>query len=172
MGVAWLVDANSFPISTMDPVTITIVAALAAGAIAGISKVTTSAIEDAYAGLKRVITDHYYRAVPFVEAVQAEPASKPKQAVLARQLEQIGAAKDDQPKGAAQVLLAAVDQLRAKPEVAALFDFDHLQLARNARFKDIDAVQVLRVRGKAEIGSDLMAQGIRQMPSRGGAEKN
>lgn len=43
----------------MDPVTVTIVSALAAGAAAGATDAATSAIKDAYAGLKRLIVDRY-----------------------------------------------------------------------------------------------------------------
>jgi hypothetical protein len=153
----------------MDPVTITIVAALAAGATAGITKVTTSAIEDAYAGLKRVITDRYHKAVPFVEAVQADPTSKPEQTVLARQLERIGAANDDQLKAAAQALLDALESLRSEPRVAAMFDFDQLRAARNFEL-DIEGInQVFRAR-EATFEGDFKAK-VRQ-PAGGKSEKH
>lgn len=156
----------------MEPVTITIVSALAAGAAAAGKDVATDAIRDAYAGLKRLITERYQRAAPFVEAVVAEPTSKPEQKVLAKQLDQAKVGQDQQLRKLAEQLLDAIHDLRSEPKAVALFDFDQLQLARNANFKDIEAVQVLRIRGKAKIGGDLTVEGVRQAPIRGTAEKH
>ncbi len=72
----------------MDPITISIVTALAAGAVAGAKDIATSAVKDAYTGLKQVIHDRYRKAAPFVEAVEANPTSKPEQQDLANQLHQ------------------------------------------------------------------------------------
>jgi hypothetical protein len=146
----------------MDPITVTIVSALAAGAAAAGKDVATSAIKDAYTGLKRLINDRYQRAAPFAEAVEADPTSKPGQEVLAKQLDHAGVRQDQELKTLAEQLLDAIGQLRAEPKAAALFDFNQLQLARNAHFKDVEAAQVLHVRGKAEIGGDLTVEGVRQ----------
>jgi hypothetical protein len=155
----------------MDPVTITIVAALTAGAAAGITKVTTRAIEDAYAGLRRLINDRYHKAMPFVEAVEADSASDAEQTVLAKQLEHVGAAKDEELKAAAQALLDAVAELRTKPEAAALFDFGVLHRARNVELEDIEALGTVFRAREATLRGDFRAKGIRQQPAGDRPEK-
>jgi hypothetical protein len=156
----------------MDPVTVTIVSAVAAGAAAGASEVATSAIKDAYTGLKRLIADDYRNVAPFVEAVEADPASKPEQAVLAKQLDQAGAAKDDELQAAAQALLDAVAELRTKPDAAALFDFGVLHRARNVELEDIEALGTVFRAREATLEGDFKAKDIRHKPSGGNAEKN
>jgi hypothetical protein len=155
----------------MDPITVTIVSALAAGAAAVAKDVATSAIKDAYTGLKQLITDRYQRAAPFADAVEADPASKPEQTVLAKRLDQVGAARDDELKAAAQALLDAVAELRTNPEAAALFDFGVLHRARNVELEDIEALGTVFRAQEATLEGDFKAKGIRQKPSGGSAEK-
>lgn len=71
----------------MDPITVTIVTALAAGAAAAAKDVATDAIKDAYAGLKRLVTDRYRKTSEAVDLVTADPASMARQAVLAEEIE-------------------------------------------------------------------------------------
>lgn len=156
----------------MDPVIFTVVTSLAAGATAIAQGVATAVGEDIYLGLKRLISDRYNKAAPFVEAVEANPGSQPEQQVLARQLDQVGAAQDKGLAEAAQALLDAIARLRGEPRAEALFDFDQLRIARNMQLKDIIATQVMRVRGVAEIEGDLTAENIRQTASSGPPEKN
>ena len=156
----------------MDPVTVTIVSALAAGAAAGATEVATSAIKDSYAGLKKLITDRYQRATPFADAVEADPSSEPEQRVLAKQLDQAGVAKDEALKAAAQALLDALDELRTKPEAAALFDFGVLHRARNVELEDIEAAGTVFRAREATLDGDFKAKGIRQRPSGGSTEKH
>ncbi len=156
----------------MDPVTVTIVSALAAGAAAAAKDVATDAIKDAYTGLKRLITDRYERAAPFADAVETDPASKPEQTVLAKQLDQAGAAKDQELKAAAQALLGAVEALRSDTRAAAMFDFGRLRAARNFELEDIEAAGTVLRADEADIGGDFKARGIRQTPAGGSAEKN
>ena len=99
----------------MDPVTVTIVSALAAGAAAGATDVATDAIRDAYAGLKSLIVGRYGKTSEAVDLVTANPVSKARQAVLAEELEKTGAVRDGKLKAAAQALLDAVNELRANP---------------------------------------------------------
>ena len=154
----------------MDPITVTIVSALAAGAAAAAKDVATDVIKDAYAGLKRLIIDRYQRAAPFADAVEADPASEPEQKVLGKQLDQAGAPEDDDLKAAAQALLNELESLRSEPRAAAMFDFDRLRAARNFEL-DIEGIgQVLRA-GDATFEGDFKAK-VRQPPSGGGAAKN
>lgn len=146
----------------MDPVTVTIVSALVAGATAAAKDLATSAVKDAYAGLRRLIADRYERAAPSAEDVEADPTSEPEQKVLAKKLDQAGAAGDEELKAATQALLNALEALRAEPRAAALFDFDKLRAAKNFELEDIEAAgTVLRAR-EATFEGDFKAKGIRQ----------
>jgi hypothetical protein len=156
----------------MEPITVTVVSALVAGAAAAAGEVATAAIKDAYAGLKALITDRYEKAAPFVEAVEADPASQPEQTVLGKQLEQVGAAEDDQLKTAAQALLDAVEKLKTNPDAAALFDFGVLHRARNVELEDIETVGTVFRAREATLEGDFKAKGIRQPHAGGGGEKH
>jgi hypothetical protein len=125
----------------MDPVSISIVAALAAGAAAGAKDVATTAIRDAYASLKRLIGERYRRVEPLVvDMVEADPSSEPEQQVLAKQLSQAGAGTDAELKACAEQLLTAMESLRQEPKAAALFDFERLRAAKNFRLEDIQTI--------------------------------
>lgn len=156
----------------MDPVTVSIVTALSAGGAAVAKGVASAAGKDLFEGLRRLISSRYEKAGAFLEAVESDPASQPERQMLGKQLEQAGAGQDEELKNAALALLDAVEDLRNEPKAVALFDFDQLRVARNMQFEDIDAAQVLRVRGAAEIDGDFTAKGIRQKPAQGPIEKN
>ena len=156
----------------MDPVTATIVAALVAGAAAAAKDVASAAIKDAYAGLKRLISDRYQKAGPFVEAVEVDPSSEPEQQVLAKQLDQQGAGADADLKNLAEQLLAAIEHLREEPQATALFDFERLRAARNFELEDIQSIGTVLRAKDATIEGDFKAKGIRQTLPGGGAKKN
>jgi hypothetical protein len=146
----------------MEPVITTIIAAIVAGATAAAKDVATSAIKDAYAGLKRLIRDRYKRAAPFVEAVEADPTSEPEHQVLAKQLSQTEATADHDLKEYAQQVLKAVEALREQPRATALFDFDVLRAAGNVELEDIHSIgSVLRAK-EATFEKDFKAKGIHQ----------
>lgn len=146
----------------MDPVTITIVSALAAGAAAGASQVATTAIRDGYAGLKRLIIDRYQQTGPFANAVEADPTSEPEQEVLAKQLARAGAQRDEELKAAAQLLLNELESLRSEPRAAALFDFGKLRAAKNFELEDIRATGTVLRADEATFEGDFKARKIDQ----------
>ncbi|MEU1525969.1 hypothetical protein ABZ413_27615 [Nocardia rhamnosiphila] len=86
----------------MDPVTM-VVAALAAGAAAGLSDTSKQVVADAYQGLKRLINGKYNSVD--LEIVEAQPGSNSRQAVLFEELENAGAGNDEELIEAAQHLL-------------------------------------------------------------------
>ncbi|WP_053226717.1 hypothetical protein [Solirubrobacter soli] len=95
----------------MDPISL-IVAAVAAGAAAGLKDTAASAVKDAYAALKGLLSK---RGVD-VGAVERKPESEPKRDSLAEDLKD-GAAGDD-----VAVLEAAqrvIDEVRANDAAAA-----------------------------------------------------
>ena len=85
----------------MDPITVTIVSAVAAGAAAGASEVATSAIKDAYTGLEAADCRRLPGNVaPFVDAVEADPGLEARTDRAGKdRLDQAGAAKDDGAEG-------------------------------------------------------------------------
>ena len=74
----------------MEPLTTTLLAALSAGAAAATTAVASQAIQDAYAGLKQLISNTF-RAHPAVadavQQVEDKPASPNRQGVLQEELE-------------------------------------------------------------------------------------
>lgn len=91
----------------MDPITATIVAALVAGASAGLTDVGKNAIIDAYEGLKTVIKTRFGRQSRLAEAIvslENKPDSQGRQATLQEEVAEAQADKDDE-------ILAAVKTL-------------------------------------------------------------
>jgi hypothetical protein len=94
----------------MDPITL-IVAALAAGAAAGLKDTASTAIKDAYSGLKSLIRSrfgHHDQAIDKqLAAVDQEPAADP--APLAEKLRSVRAGDDTELVQAARALLEKAD---------------------------------------------------------------
>src|SRR5689334_9003939 len=127
----------------MDPFIVTIVGALAAGAAAAAKNVATTAIGDAYAGLKRLIASRYQRAAASADDVEADPTSTPEQQVLAKKLDQAGASGDAELKAAARALLEALEALRSEPRAAALFDFDKFRALKSFQVEGVETLGTL-----------------------------
>jgi hypothetical protein len=148
----------------MDPFSVSIVTALAAGAVASAKDIATKAVKDAYAGLKQLIVDRYAKTAPFVDAVEAHPTSTPEQEVLANQLQQ---AKDDpQLKDLTSALLRALEDLRNDHRAQAVFDFGRLRAARNFELSDIDFSGAFFRADEATFEGDFKATNLRQNSSR------
>jgi hypothetical protein len=98
-----------------------ITAALAAGAGAGLKDSASTAVRDAYAGLRdllrRRVGDHDEQAVQALEADETEPGVW--QARIGEALTTSGAADDEQVLAAARRLLAVAD-----PALAAKYQVD------------------------------------------------
>lgn len=136
----------------MDPVTAAVVAAVAAGAAAGMKDTVAQGVKDAYAELKSLIS-HKYKDVD-VSGVERKPDSEPKKASLAEDLEDAGAAGDAGLAAAAKVLLEAVQE--HSPQVVVGVDVDGL-VAAVLDISDVrstgDGVRVTnsRIDGEAKI---------------------
>jgi hypothetical protein len=91
----------------MEPVTM-IVAAVAAGAAAGVTGTVEQAVADAYQAVKRLLTGRYCSVD--VEVVERQPESATRRAVLTEELELVGAGSDQELLAAAQQVLVAVQQ--------------------------------------------------------------
>ena len=97
----------------MEPVTTTIVAALALGAAAGLKDTASQAITDAYAGLKKLLQERYKKNEDVADAVdylEKKPEAKGRQQELTQALEAAGADKDQELHQLAQQLLAALNE--------------------------------------------------------------
>ena len=93
----------------MDPITL-IVTALAAGAALGVSDTASSAVKDAYAGLKALVKKQF-RGKADAELVLAkhEQASETWRAPLVAELGEAGADRDTELLAAAQALMGLID---------------------------------------------------------------
>jgi hypothetical protein len=98
----------------MDPISL-IIAALAAGAIAGVKDAAGQAVKDAYAGLKGLIRRRFV-GNPEAEAALGQLERQPgsDQAPLAQHLQAAGAADDEELVRAAQALLKQADPAGAR----------------------------------------------------------
>ena len=100
----------------MDPITAAIVAALSAGAISGLTETSKTAITDAYARLKTLLTKKFgseSEVVHAVDAVEAKPESAGRQATLQ---EEVAAAKADQDQEVLHAAQALLQLLQASGE--------------------------------------------------------
>ena len=94
----------------MDPVSV-IVGALAAGAARGLTDTATSAVKDAYAGLRELVRRRFpARPAAEMALVEHEKAPEVWQVPLAAELQATGAGGDEQIIEAAQRVLALVEQ--------------------------------------------------------------
>jgi hypothetical protein len=89
----------------VDPVSI-VVAAVALGAQEGVRETVANTVKDAYAGLKRLITDRYKGVDP--TAVENKPSSNAKRASLEEDLKDAGADSDAELLAAAKAVIEAV----------------------------------------------------------------
>jgi hypothetical protein len=144
----------------VDPVTL-IVAALAAGAAAGLKPVAAEAVRDAYRGIKRLITDHYPGVA--IEELEKLPASDAKKESLTVDLERAGASRDSELLAAAEALIAAVKEHDAEAAAAVGVRLDDIEAAF-LRIHDVEAegtgVEASRVR--TEGGIDISGVRSRQ----------
>jgi hypothetical protein len=98
----------------VDPISL-IIAALAAGAIAGTRDAVGQAVKDAYAGLKGLIRRRFAGNREAEAALdQSERQPEADQAQLAQHLQAAGAAGDEELIRAAQILLEKADPAGAR----------------------------------------------------------
>ena len=94
----------------MDPISL-IVAALAAGAAAGVSDTASTAVKDAYTGLRELVRRRLAgRAAAEVALAEHESAPEIWRAPLAAELDGAGAGTDEAMVAAAQRVMAIVDE--------------------------------------------------------------
>ncbi|CAK8719708.1 hypothetical protein KKHLCK_08885 [Candidatus Electrothrix laxa] len=94
----------------MEPITTTIVAAIALGASHGLKDTAAEAVKDSWAAMKNFIQDRYKDNEDVTDAVDyaiKKPAAKSRQQELSKALENAGADKNQELVQLAEKLLAA-----------------------------------------------------------------
>jgi len=122
----------------MDPVSLTVITtAIATGAAAAMKDTAAAAVKDAYAAVKGFIQRRYAKVD--VTAVENKPESEAKRKSLEEDLEDAGAAGDEELSRLAQALVEAIE--RNAPEAAASVGVD-LEKVKAAflRVGSVDAV--------------------------------
>jgi len=94
----------------MEPVTTSIVTALVAGAVAGLKPTVSQAVKDGYQGLKALIKRKY--STVSIDHLEADPASKPRRAMVEEDLQKTDAVKDPE---LLQQVKALLDALQSQP---------------------------------------------------------
>ncbi len=92
----------------MDPIVSSIVAAVTAGAVAAGKDVASSAVKDAYGGLKQILTDAY--KATFFPGLEKNPTSQSIEGYAAEEIANSDAAKDEKVKKAAEKLLDEIER--------------------------------------------------------------
>lgn len=146
----------------MDPITISVVSALAAGATAVGKEFATAAIKDSYKALKAFVLKRFAGAEAFVQAVEDDPGSEPEQQVLAKKITGIGEAGEV--KALVQTLISEIEAVRDAPGAAAVFDFDTLRAVRNFEIDGATFSGTLLRARDATFEGDFKATNIRQEP--------
>ncbi|MGW5376635.1 hypothetical protein ACWESM_14415 [Nocardia sp. NPDC003999] len=138
----------------MDPVTAAVVAAIAAGAVTGVSDTAAQAVNDAYAGLKSLLSGRYGGVD--VSGVERKPESEAKKASLAEDLADAGAAGDAELGKAAAAVLEAVHEHAPQSLVGvdveglragALTIADVASAGDGARVRDSEIAGTVDIRG-------------------------
>ncbi len=119
----------------MDPVT-AVVTALALGALDGLKPTATQAVQDLYAGLKKLVQDRYHKANSSLEAMEKKPESPAKRDSLQKDLQDAGAATDIELIAQAQTLLTAIKQHAPQTAQAIGVKLEDVKAA-NVRLQEI-----------------------------------
>jgi hypothetical protein len=142
----------------MEPISATIVTAIALGAAAALKEVSSQAVRDAYAGLKTLIQRKYAK-VPLAQ-LEENPASKARRAVVEEELTAAGAEHDEELLQHAKAVVEAVQE--HAPEAAAAIGVD-LEEVKGATLRIADVIASgtgVKVR-KGEFTGDLDISGVR-----------
>jgi hypothetical protein len=92
----------------VDPLSVTLGTAIAAGAAAALKDTASAAIKDAYAAVKEFVSKSYNRVD--VSQIEREPASGSRQAVLADELAKSGAEGDGELRRLVTELVSALEE--------------------------------------------------------------
>lgn len=126
----------------MDPITLAVVSAIAAGAITGVTKVGEQAIIDAYNTLKDLLKKKFggdSKVMQAVKSIEEDPQSKGAPIVLQEQVVKAKADQDSELQEAAKVLLEKVKQEPGGEQIVqnAIGDYN-VQVAGSGNVVNVD----------------------------------
>ncbi|MEU1550810.1 hypothetical protein [Nocardia sp. NPDC005745] len=132
----------------MESVPEVVAAAVAVGAVAGLTDTAKQAVADAYQKLKALVAGRVGSSV--VESVERQPDSNARRAVLVEDLQRAGTENDQQLLAAAQALLAVVRAHEATAGAAVGVDLERVSAAA-LRIREVISTGT----GVRVIGSDF-----------------
>ena len=100
----------------MDPITAAIIAALTAGALSGLTQTGTTAITDAYQGIKELLVQKFggrSHVVQALDHLEAKPESTSRQSGLAEEIIAVQAEQDGEVLAAATHLMTLLQPQQA-----------------------------------------------------------
>lgn len=153
----------------MEPVSTSIVAALAAGAVAVAKDLATDTVKASYTALKNFIIRRVSSSEAFINAIEEDPQSQDEQRVLAKRLAGLGA--DEEIRQLVEQLTLELERLEHEPGATAVLDFEKLRAARSFELTDIDFSGTLLRARDATFEGDFRASGLRQQPAPGDQDK-
>ncbi|MEV6361120.1 hypothetical protein [Nocardia asteroides] len=104
----------------MDPVTL-VVAAVAAGAAAGVTDVATRMVTDGYQGLKNLLTGRHGVIEAEIVSIERDPLEPLRRELLAREIARSGVSEDPEVCAAARELLHVIaEQAPAAAEMVGV----------------------------------------------------
>lgn len=144
--------------NAMDPISV-IVAALAAGAAAGVKPTAEQAIKDAYAGLKGFIQRKWQQVS--LGQLEANPTSEARRSVVKEDLLQAEAGTDRELLALADKVLDAVAQ--HAPDIAKSIGvrLEDIKSGGSLRIRDVAAGDVAVDVKNADIHGDVEISGVR-----------
>jgi hypothetical protein len=119
----------------MDTIT-AVVTALSMGALEGVKPTASQAVQDLYAGLKKLVQDRYHKANSSLEALEKKPESPAKRDSLQEDLQDAAASTDTELIAQAQNLLTAIEQHAPETAQAIGVKLEDVQAA-NIRLKEV-----------------------------------
>lgn len=128
----------------MDTIT-AVVTALSMGALESIKPTASQAVQDLYAGLKKLIQDRYQKTNSSLEALEKKPESLSKRESLQEDLQDAGAVNDTKLIAQAQTLLTAIEQHAPQAAQAIGVKLEDVRAA-NIRLQEV------MVRGEQAVG--------------------
>ena len=142
----------------MDPITTTIVVAIAAGVAGGVAEASTV---EAYNALKGVLTRKFgpqNEIVRAVDSIEKRPNSKPRQEILAEEIQVVGADKDLEVLQMAKRLLEAIQNASTASAVGV--DLEKIRGA-TLKIEDIMATGTGVKVKEGQFSGDISIKGVR-----------
>lgn len=142
----------------MDAITL-IVNALVTGAVAALKPTANQAVKEAYASIKELIKRKFAKVE--IDKLEAKPTSEGQKQVVKEDLEEAGAAQDEELLTKALALLKAIEQHDPEAPDTVGVDLEDIKVGVSLKIADIIS-QGTGVKIKsAEVAQDLIIQGVR-----------